>query len=206
MTDTTVPRIARVVSAASFPLLMPTYAVAILFLFTYLSHIPGGIRLMVTVVTFAVTAALPAVGIYILYKVGKITDPALNERRERTIPFCFTVPSYIATAFYFQSISAPWWMSAFMFGAAVALLISLIINLKWKISGHAMGMGGLTAMSLYLASRGWLTMFGYGLPLAMLLLSGLVATCRLLLGRHTLSQVAAGFALGFVAIYLSIIM
>lgn len=194
---------ARAVSALTFPLLMPTYAVLMVFLLSFMNMYDAKILVTVAIVTFLVTAIMPAIAIYILYQLGAVTDPALNKRTERLIPFVVTILAYLATAIYYTRIHAPHWMSAFMFGASIALAIALAINLKWKISGHTMGMGGLTALALFMACHDYLVHGDYLLPMCLLLLTGLVGTCRLLLGRHTLGQVGAGFALGFIAIYLS---
>ncbi len=198
-------RFARIVSTATFPLLMPTYAVAIVFLWSYMNLFDSSILWTVALATFGLTAVIPALGIFILHRIGKITDMALNKRRERTVPFIITVIAYCLTAFYFWRLKAPGWMSAFMLGAAAALAVAAVINRRWKISGHSMGMGGLTALALYLAVKGYLLTPGFFLPSALVVLSGLVGTCRLLLKRHTLGQVGAGFLLGFAAIYISLI-
>ncbi|MDE5608343.1 MAG: hypothetical protein K2I64_05365 [Muribaculaceae bacterium] len=198
-------RFARIVSIATFPLLMPTYALAIVFLCSYMHGFDAVVLWTVTSAAFGLTAVVPGAGIFIMYRLGKVTDPALNKQRERLLPFVITILAYFATAFYFTRLRAPHWMSAFMVGASVALAIAAVINLRWKISGHSMGMGGLTALSLFLAVKGYLVTFGFALPLGLILLSGLVGTCRLLLGRHTLGQVGAGYVLGFAAIYISML-
>lgn len=198
-------RFARFVSIATFPLLMPAYALVIVFTCSYMRRFDDSILLAVGGATFGITALLPAIGIYLLRAYGRITDVALNNRVERTVPFLITILAYAATTLYFKRVHAPEWMSAFMLGAAGALAVAAVVNRRWKISGHSMGMGGLTALSLFLAVKGWLVVGGYLFPLAIFVLAGLVATCRLLLGRHTLGQVAAGFILGFSAIYVSMI-
>lgn len=189
----------------TFPLLMPTYAVVMVFLFSFMHRFDPAILWMVGIATFGVTAFLPFVGILLLYRMGRISEPALNRREERLVPYTITILSYIATTIYFARLHAPGWMQAFMIGAAVALAVGAAINLRWKISGHAMGMGGLTAVSCFLAMHGMLLCGGYVLPLVMVLLSGMTGTARLLLGRHTLGQVGAGYLLGFLSIYISMI-
>lgn len=196
---------ARIVSALTFPLLMPTYAVVIIFTLSDMNRYEPSVLWMVGIATFGITAFLPFAGILLLYKLGKISNPALNERGERHIPFIITILSYISLTIYFHTLPTPSWMQAFMLGAAVALAVAALINTKWKISGHAMGMGGLTALAFFLAFKGLLLSPGYAFPLVMILVSGLTATSRLLLKRHTLAQVGAGFAWGFVAIYISMI-
>ena len=80
--------------------------------------------------------------------------------------------------------------------------MAFAINFFWKISAHATAVGGLFAVLFYIAAAGlneyyfmpWLT--------AGALIAGLTGTARLILGAHTLLQVAAGYALGFSAVLL----
>ncbi|MDE6449145.1 MAG: hypothetical protein K2L41_03580, partial [Muribaculaceae bacterium] len=123
-----------------------------------------------------------------------------------TIPYIVTILSYIGSGAYLWKISAPAWMTAFMMGAAALLAIILFINLVWKISGHAAGMGGLTALSVFLVYKGYCILPSLWLPCSIIVISGIVCSARLLLGRHTLGQVAAGYALAFTVIYLSMLM
>lgn len=196
---------AKAVSAATFPLLMPLYAVIMTFTLSYMRLYGSHILVMVTLAVFFLTAVLPAGFICLLYRRGRIAHPALNNREDRLAPFIFTILSYLATAYYLGYIHAPWWMSHFMVGAAAALAVAAVITLRWKISGHALGMGGLTALALFLQSRGLLlTSRPELLPLTVIGLSGLVGTSRLLLGRHTLLQLLAGYALGLAALTLTL--
>ena len=86
--------------------------------------------------------------------------------------------------------------SYFMIGATLLLIITLVINLFWKISSHmvAMGavMGAVTGISLLLAINLKL------LIIMIILVSGLVAYSRLKLNAHFPVQVYAGFMLGVV--------
>lgn len=191
----------RVISAISYPLLMPTYAIIIAFCTTLLHYLPGHPVYPIAITTLGITAALPITFIYMLNILKIISDPMLNDRKERTLPLIFTMLSYCFLGWYLSHIHAPAWLPAFAFGAAVLILIMTFINLKWKISGHAAGMGGLTALSIFLVYRGYCLVPGTLLPCTMVIISGIVASARLLLGRHTLGQVAAGYLLAVAILY-----
>lgn len=195
---------ARVLSALAFPILMPAYAILLAFTQTYLRLLPGNTLITVLLVTIGVTIMIPVIAIYVLHTTGRITDPLLNNRQDRTIPFALTALCYLGLSGYLWKIHAPGWMTAFMLGAAALVGIVLIINTFWKISGHAAGMGGLTALAIFLTYRGF-CLGGLTLPIIVIIASGIVCTCRLLLDRHTLSQVAAGYFLSFVVIYTSLL-
>lgn len=196
---------ARALSGLTFPLLMPTWGVLVAFMTTYLAFLPAAAMIGVLFVTFGLTVMLPVIVIFVMMRLGRITDPLLNNQQERTIPLLTAIPCYLAVAAYLFVARAPLWMTLFMVGGAVAIAVIAVINRRWKISGHSAGMGGLTALAVFLTMRGYEILPGALLPLLMILLSGMVGTARLLLERHTLGQVAAGYALGFTIIYLSTI-
>lgn len=205
MIDKVILQIAKVLSGITFPLLMPSYAMLLIFTTTYLSYLPGSAFLSVMLVTIGVTVMLPVIAIYILSARGIIKDPLLNNRGDRTIPYGVTILCYVGLAVYLWKISAPDWMIAFTLAGAAVLMVLVLINLGWKISGHAAGMGALTALMLYLSYKGFLIWPGVALPCLMILLSGLVATSRLLLGRHNLAQIAAGYFLSLGAVLVTLI-
>lgn len=190
--------IAKILSRIFSPLLMPTYGIIISFTATYmaLSSIPTGIKILVSAIVFALTALLPALVIFVLWRTKKIQDAGLNDRRERILPLAASVLCYIAALVYLFSIHSPWWIWGFMSAATAAVIVTAIVSTKWKISGHATGMGGLTAFVFMLYSNHFMVYHSPALLFATILAAGAVCTSRLILGKHTLSQVAAGFANG----------
>lgn len=200
---TTMERAASVFSTVFSPLLVPTYGIAFALWTSSLRFLPTGVRLGVVLITFIITCVIPAAAIFGLWKTGRISDPGLNKRGERSIPYVITGLCYLACAFYLWRVHAPAWLWAFPAGGAVAVVIATFINMRWKISAHMSGMGGLLAVAFREAVSGysavgdamiwWLTV--------LIILAGCVATSRLILRRHTLGQVLAGTALGFVAVF-----
>lgn len=195
--------IARILSTLFSPLMMPTYAVMMAFFFSYMYFAPVESKVSVGIVTFAITCMLPVTAIYLLYRFKIISDPALNNRRDRLFPYILTALCYLGVAFYFTRVHAPAWMSMFMCGGTAALVVTIVINNWWKISGHATGMGGLTALAFFLVYRGYNLWIDLSLPGTVLIIAGAVCTSRLILERHTLAQVSAGMANGFIWIMLS---
>lgn len=190
--------LARFFSALFSPLLCGTYAVMTAMLLSFLLYSPSNARMIVLLVTFLATCILPVLVIFVLWKIGKIHDPGLNDRRDRVIPYIVTVAAYVGVAIYLTMVKAPIWLSMMLIGGAVSLTVLTIVNNFWKMSGHATGVGGLCAVVLFML------LAGVGVTdltvefLGAVLVAGLVCTSRLVLGRHTLWQVAAGFANGFV--------
>ncbi len=97
---------------------------------------------------------------------------------------------------------APQWLVMFLFGGAAAGIVEVVVNRWWKISVHAAGIAGVVAMLLRMTESGeymspaiqtWL--------IVALAVAGLLGSARIWLGRHTLMQVLAGYAVGFCGVY-----
>lgn len=195
--------IAKIISGIFSPLLIPTYGMIIALFGTSLVLVPAGIRINVTLITFAITCLVPTGAFYVLYRLGLISDFGLNSRRERTVPYIIVSLSYLAATFCMIKANAPDWMRLFMVGGLAAAIISGVINVKWKISGHSAATAGLIALCFRIMvsdqiigglDMKWITM-------AAILCWGLTGSARLILERHTLGQVLAGAANGFLCVY-----
>jgi membrane-associated phospholipid phosphatase len=78
--------------------------------------------------------------------------------------------------------------------ASTSILITAIVNLKWKISAHMVGIGGLCGAIATLVIHKPEPPFG--LLYVCILIAGLVGYARLRLQAHTPAQVYSGFLLG----------
>lgn len=192
---------ARALSILFSPLLMATYGYLLATTYSYLCFNPLKTRMVVALLTFIATCVIPVIGIFILSRIGVVKDPSLNERTDRTLPYILSTICFIGTAVYYHFVKAPAWLSMFVMGGAMAIITLTVVNRWWKISGHATGMGGIVALMFYLMYSG--NSVGDIQPefIATVLVAGLVCSSRLILERHTLLQVAAGFANGFLWVY-----
>ena len=190
-------KLATLLSTVFHPLLIPTYGIAIALYTSYMRIFGDRLLGIVIVGVLLTTCILPSLGIYILYKLGHISDFRLHERTERTIPYLINFACYVACYLYLYRFGIPSWIIAFIAGAIVALIISLFINRYWKISAHMVAAGSMVTL-VFLMSFYSLMLTPYILPLqiASVLLAGAIGSSRILLKRHTLGQVGAGFALG----------
>jgi membrane-associated phospholipid phosphatase len=194
-------KLASVISTLFSPLLVPTYGVGIALLTTILYYVDLGAKLHVLLTTLATTAVLPTIAIYILTRMGRVSDADIPQRRERTIPYVIALICYLGCAIYMATVNAPLWLTMFVAGGALALTAVTIINLWWKVSAHATAMGGLIGLMMYIIARGLNVWSVDWLAMAVILLAGLVGTSRLILDRHNLWQIAAGYAIGFLAVF-----
>ena len=188
---------ANIISVVLHPLLMCTYGSLIFFFLLkgspYDIMLTLKFKLIITAMIFSFSFMLPVVNIFILYKLKRIHSFTLQDQNERTFPYIMTSCFYFGLFYLFLDIQIPL-LKTFIFGAGLSILFTALINFRYKISAHTVGIGGLLASLILItyAMRYDAVILISGL----FVLSGLVATCRLYLNRHFPKQVYAGFFLG----------
>ena len=195
-------KIARLVSWIFSPLLVPTYGMIMALWLTGYNALPASTRWHVTAMVWAITCLVPMVVILILWSARVVTDLGLNKRKERPIPYALTVVCYAATAFYLWSAQAPQWMWMFMVAGGAAAVVSCIVNFWWKISAHMAALGGLLALTFRMSADKLAVIDMWPVITVAILCVGLLGTCRIYLRCHTLGQVLAGTANGFLWVWL----
>lgn len=200
-TEQAVTNISHFLSWLLVPLMMPVYGTLLAFGLSILNFTGFGVRLAFAAIVFAFNVIVPSIVVIILKKMGMVRDLGLNSQKERLIPYMICIACLVGTALFMNYKEAPLWLVTFYCGGAVAGLVEAVINRWWKISVHAAGMAGLVAMLLHLL------VYDYSLPgtftwlLITIALAGMLGSARVWLGRHTLGQVLAGYAVGFCAVY-----
>ena len=202
----TLQYISRIISAIFSPIIVPTYAVALGIELTYLYTLPGGTVLPVLGWTLFFTAILPMIGIFLMMKLGIVTDSGLNKQGERMWPYILSALCYGGGALFLRHLHAPAWLYMFLIGGAVAGLVNMAVNFRWKISGHGAAMGGLLSFLIFIAYNGLNAWPIDGWIFGAIIATGVTGTSRLILERHTLMQVAAGVANGLVWVWLSLML
>ncbi|MDE5828230.1 MAG: hypothetical protein K2H57_11725 [Duncaniella sp.] len=195
-------KLSEILSAVFSPLLVPTYGMILAAFLTILRFLPSNLLWTAIGITFVITSLVPVGAIIALYRAGIIKDPALNERTERYIPYGVVILCYLGCGFFFFKASAPLWLPMFFAGGAAATAINVIVNRWWKISAHAAAMGGIVALMFRIVASHY-ALFNMNVWLSSVIIAaGLVMTARVYLERHTLGQVLAGCANGFLCVYL----
>ena len=123
------------------------------------------------------------------------TRPRCPKRRDTSILVCI---------FFLYKMLMPFWLLAMLIGACVALVIALCVNFAWKISAHAIGIGGLLGAIMGVARIHMIN--PYWAFIVVLIVAGLLGTSRIFLKRHTPMQVYAGFCLGFICTFVASLM
>ncbi len=190
--------VSQFLSIILHPLLMPSYAlVCYAFLFGSIARVlTPDYFMLLFVLIFCSTFLLPLLSVFIMIRFGKIRSVYMEDQKERNWPLLQSAIVY-AIAFYVlvQARRIPPVIPLFILGATGAMVVAMIVNLKWKISLHMIGIGGLcggvTSMFIMLQE-------GNPLWLALLFLcAGALGTARLLLHAHNSLQILAGFVAGF---------
>lgn len=188
--------ISHVISTVFQPLLMPTYGIMLLFVYTYFGVIYRHQFWQIVSPVILFSFAIPAILIYILFRIGIVSDLSLKIRRQRIYPYLITLLSYTVMIIFYHRMHMPRWFMMIMVASVVIMVIAILITLLWKISAHMFGIGGLIggamAVSYFVERSNPYYMF-----MGLFIIAGLVGTSRLILKRHTLPQVIAGFMLGF---------
>ena len=190
--------LAKVISILFHPLLMPSYALLILFNSnTHYSFMPFEVKKVIYLIVFLCTFLIPVSLIPFLVNIKVVSGPELKNHRERIIPLAISTLSYYFAYHLLNrlSISTIDFIKIMVLASAVLIFVCLLITLRWKISAHLIGAGGLLAGIFFYASF-FVEDFTW-LLIGISLLAGIVAYARLKLQEHNSAQVYAGFLLGF---------
>ena len=192
---------AHLLSWVFVPLLMPVYGIMLIFALSFLSFTPFHTKLTFTLIVLAANFLVPMLLVLLLKRLGLISDIGLNGRKERLIPYVITIVCLAGTGFFLYMKMAPLWVAMFYAGGALAGLVNLIVNFRWKISAHAAGIAGVVAMLIQITKEGPAAAGMMWWIVGSILAAGLLGSARIWLGRHTLMQVLAGTAVGFLCVW-----
>jgi membrane-associated phospholipid phosphatase len=195
----------NIISLVFQPLLMPTYGMILLMRIDIFSVQSSAWKLVAVIGTFVFTGILPAIPIYLLMRKGEVHDLFISKKEERTMPYLFSFMAYVFWALFmwrtlkFDQINSMY-IVAMAMGSAASIFVIVLINIKWKISAHMAGIGGLTGYIFGVCYRTAINPVWF---LVLILgISALVAISRIGLKAHTPGQTLAGFALGFAMVFL----
>lgn len=181
------------------PFYLPLVGMLALFVFSYLSMLPWQYKLQVVAITYLFTVLLPTMSIHWYHRYNGWTLWHLREKNKRMVPYIISIISYLACYSLMRSMHMPHFMSAIIVAALFVQIVCAMLNLWIKVSTHMAAIGGVTggvvAFSLIFGFNPvwWLSL--------LILLSGLVGTARMIMRVHTLSEICAGYIIGFIATF-----
>jgi hypothetical protein len=190
--------ISKVISILFHPLLMPAYAIIIIFNSgTHFSFIPFEVKKLIYLLVFISTIVVPISIIPFLVNLKAVAEFSLQKGRENFFPLLITSMAFFFASQVLQRLEYGMieFIELLLLCSSIMVFLSLLISLKWKISYHLMGIGGLLGAMffyaiIYLAN---LT----SIIVAICLISGFVGFARIQLQKNSPKQVYAGFLTGF---------
>lgn len=200
-------KISQIISIIFHPLLIPTYTLLIVFSSGIYSFIPFHTQRVFYILVALTTFIIPISIMPFLLNLKIVSSFMLQERKERIIPLLITNISYFFTLYLFSRLPfhVPKFIYNYVFASALLISVTLIISIKWKISAHTIGIGGLLG-SIIIFSVAYYANLTYLISL-IVIISGLIGYARLFLQEHKPFQIYSGFLLGFfgmiIIIYLS---
>jgi len=195
-------KISKFISIIFHPVLIPTLGFFLLFNSGfYFSMLTWEAKRFVLLVVLFSTGILPILSVAILSLNSKF-DLSMENSRDRIIPLLSSSVFYYLGYILLGRMKAFPAFKLFLVASVLVIIAMLIISFKWKISNHMAAVGGMTGTIFALSFRSGvnpiLTI------LTVILISGLVGTARLVLKKHDLKQLTAGYILGFSVLYLVI--
>ncbi len=203
-TSKTIKKSSSIVSYVFHPLLMPTFGCFLIFRSGYyLEYLPPKVMEAVFIVILVMTFVLPAIILPALYFQKYIGSLKAEDRNDRILPLSIVGILYGLGYYFMHRNNFPVLIQHFMIGCIASIVVSLLITLRWKISLHTTGIGGLLGLLLFIG-------YSYQLNLHLLLIitifiAGLIGCARLIDENHTDAQVYAGYLSGMLTISLSMI-
>lgn len=189
--------LSKAFSILLYPLFMPTYGMGLYMLAMHhrTPNLPNAYIWVAIVGTLVITALIPIVLLLILWKRGNISSLHIDNAKERTTPYVYSLICYGFWCYFVGvTLHMPLVWLVVAIGSTCALLAVTIINRWWKISAHLTGMGGLLGGICSLA------LYYSALPTTLIIItltiSLLLMYARIYMNAHTPAQVVAGYLLG----------
>lgn len=188
---------AHLVSYVFHPLFIPVYATLfVLYVHPLLfAGYTDGMKVRMLATVFVNLTMLPAATVFLCWRLKFVTNLYMDNPRERVIPLAAAMIFYFWCWYVLKNNAAvPEAFRMFLLGSFLTIIAAWLTNIVFKVSLHALAVGGLTGFMLLLtfgtdgSSAQYL---GFAVAIA-----GLVCSARLLLSSHYPFDVYAGFIIG----------
>ena len=191
-------KIARIISVIFHPVLVPTLGMLLLLHSGfYFSMLTWEAKRFVLLVVFFSTCILPLLAVSVL-AINPRFDINMSKSTDRIIPLLAASVFYYLGFILLGRVNIFPVFKLFMLASVLVIVALLFVSFKWKISNHMAALGGLAGVFFAFSFRKGLNPV-YSL-LIIILVSGLVGTARLILKKHDIWQIIAGYFLGFVVL------
>ena len=198
--------LSKILSYITHPILITTYMLAFTLYqqdsYLYYTITESG-RFFFLLMTVVLTVVAPLISVGYMVYAKQVSSFYLDQRKERIVPLFISVAYTYGLYYLFSNFSLPPVIMAVVGVGIIGGALTLIITLFWKISAHMMGIAGFGGVVLALSQL--LQPVSTRTIIGLFVLAGLVGSARIKQDSHTLSQVLAGWGLGFFVSYSAMI-
>ena len=195
--------IAKSLSVCFHPIVYPLYGFLLLFFIDnqFVVQLGNQAKIYILGIVFINTLFFPLALTWVFKRRGIISSYRFDNRKERFYPLLSGLLFYVTTWYLINRLPLLPIYSYLLFLASVITLVAIVINFFYKISLHSMG-----AAAFSMSILGISALFNLQLTLLIgvsFLLTGLIASSRLILKLHNSKQVYLGLVVGFLSSLLS---
>lgn len=193
--------LAKIVSAFTHPLFLLNFGLFSLFRYHpyYRSKIYDEQFYQLSLFIFITTLLMPLLSVYLLKRFQLISDYSISDPKERIMPYT-TVALILGIAAYKLFKGEVYGVPIhFLLATILCIVINLLFNIRFKISSHAIGCGGLIGLYLFLSLHSHLVIYHF-LLLVAIVLAGITGWARLATNSHTEKEVYSGYAVGLLLV------
>ncbi len=201
---------AKIISYIFHPIFVPLYVVYFLvyvhpYLFTGFDEFQKIRTVMMAVVSFTF---FPLVTVLLLKALNFIETIYLHTQKDRVIPFLACMIWYFWIWYVWNNfgqtrdvVDIPREAVQFALATFISTIIGLMVNIKMKVSLHAISMG---IVAVFIIMMAFTQQLNFGIWLAIVfLLAGLVCTARFIVSDHTAQEVYGGLVVGGVSMIIA---
>ncbi len=189
---------AHVISIIFHPLFLPMYVCWFLAFVhpSYFAGFSGSYKSRVLLMVTVNAVIYPLITVLLLKALGFIDTILFYSQQDRILLYITSMIFFFWAQYSLrEQPEIPRILVAFMFGVFISSAAALIANIYFKISMHAIGMGGLIGIGYVIMQQNTMLMTW---PLsAAFLIAGLVCTARLIVSDHTQKEIYTGLLAGF---------
>ncbi len=193
----------QIISVLFHPLLMPTFGIFLIF--NSIAILSYNAQYVILLVVASTTFVLPLTMLpFFAYK-KIVNNVKMDTAKERILPLAVTVIFFLFSFYIlYARLSPPRAVLTFILASVISVSITLIVTLKYKISAHMVGVGGIIGLLIVLSLKYMIDLQHW--IMIMFVISGVVAYARLRLNAHTPMQVVFGFLTGLFVVFITFLL
>ncbi len=196
--------LAQFISFVFHPLFICTYVMAFL-VFVHPAAFTGfepRVKLFRFLSVFLFTLAFPLLAIFLCWRLRLIRSMYLETTKDRIIPYVIVMFFYWWTWNVFKNLpDSPYMTVHFFKGVFFAICVAWMCNIFFKISMHAVAVGGLVMFFLMFAFN---DSYASGLYISVaVLIAGAVCTARFIISDHSSREIYTGLLAGAVTQFIA---